>query len=115
MGKVFVLQTVDELFKGYSVVFLERFFGKLNVAEFDCDVCGGVRNLLIFAICRFLILTIDKVVSLSGVFFAFRDFHIGNRFGRAVSHDEDTDADTAEFCAAFNHGHVAVFDLTDDD
>ena len=71
--------------------------------------------MLIFAICRFLILTIDKVVSLSGVFFAFRDFHIGNRFGRAVSHDEDTDADTAEFCAAFNHGHVAVFDLTDDD
>ena len=37
------------------------------------------------------------------------------RIGLTVSHDEDTDADTAEFCAACDHGHVAVFDLTDDD
>ena len=117
MGEIFVFQTVDELFKGYSVVFLERFFGKLNVAEFDCDVCGGVCNLLIFAVCRFLIRAVDKIVSLTGVGFVCRDLDVMDavRIGLTVSHDEDTDADTAEFCAACDHGHVAVFDLTDDD
>ena len=117
MGEIFVFQTVDELFKGYSVVFLERFFGKLNVAEFDCDVCGGVCNLLIFAVCRFLIRAVDKIISRAGIGFVCRDLYVMDavRIGLTVSHDEDTDADTAEFCAAFNHGHVAVFDLTDDD
>ena len=117
MGEIFVFQTVDELFKGCAVAFLERFFGKLNVAEFDCNVCGGVCNLLIFAVCRFLIRAVDNIISLAGIGFAVRDLYVMDavRIGLTVSHDEDTDADTAEFCAACDHGHVAVFDLTDDD
>ena len=76
MGEIFVFQTVDELFKGYSVAFLERFFGKLNVAEFDCDVCGGVGHFFVFAVVVLYVFAVNKVVSVFCVNgFAFRNLY----------------------------------------